>query len=50
MWFKALQQWLERERFISDEQRAEELRAEQERHQLELRKAAVVPWYFPPPC
>jgi hypothetical protein len=50
MWFKALQQWLERKTFISDEQRAEVLQTEQERHELELRKSEVVLWFFPPPC
>jgi hypothetical protein len=50
MWLKALQQWLERKRLMSDEQREEALRAERERHDLELRKAKVIPWYFPPPC
>ena len=50
MWLKTMLQWLERQKLISQEQQAEELRAKRQNDELALRKAEVMPWYFPPPC
>ena len=48
MWLKALLQWLDRRKEISEECRAEEHRARRECREVELRQAQVTPWYLPP--
>lgn len=50
MWLKMLRQWLERQRLDAARRRLEELRAEREFHELQLRKAQAAAWYIPPPC
>jgi hypothetical protein len=48
MWLKALLQWLDRRKEISEEYRAEEHRTRRECREVELRQAQVTPWYLPP--
>jgi hypothetical protein len=48
MWLKLLRQWLERREQIAEERRSEGHRAWQERREVELRKAQINPWYWPP--
>jgi hypothetical protein len=48
MWLKALLQWLDQRKEISEECRAEEHRARRECREAELRQAQVTPWYLPP--
>ncbi len=48
MWLKALFQWLDWRKQISEEYRAEEHHARQSCHEVELRKAQITSWYLPP--
>jgi|RhiMethySRZTD1v2_1073278.scaffolds.fasta_scaffold4126704_2 hypothetical protein len=47
LWLRMLQQWLERPDTI--ESNVDMQRVQQDRSQLELRKAQATAWYFSPP-
>ncbi len=49
MWLKALHRWLERLTVTTQKPHAEVLRVRTRPYELELRKAEVAPWLFPPP-
>ncbi len=50
MWMKALCRWLKWQKQTVEEHQVDELRAWKERREVELRKAQVTPWYYPPLC